>query len=65
MNEKTAVFIFITLSTDEIIKVTLVYPVNLVNDVNHVNYVNYVYRVYSVYYKKRNSWIIPFYPCLM
>ena len=62
MNEKTAVFIFITLSTDEIIKVTLVYPVNLVNDVNHVNY---VYRVYSVYYKKRNSWIIPFYPCLM
>ena len=59
MNEKTAVFIFITLSTDEIIKVTLVYPVN---DVNHVNY---VYRVYSVYYKKRNSWIIPFYPCLM
>ena len=65
MNEKTAVFIFITLSTDEIIKVTLVYPVNLVNDVNHVNHVNYVYRVYSVYYKKRNSWIIPFYPCLM
>ena len=43
MNEKTAVFIFITLSTDEIIKVTLVYPVN------------YVYRVYRVYYKKRNS----------
>ena len=55
MNEKTAVFIFITLSTDEIIKVTLVYPVNLVNDVNDVNHVNYVYRVYSVYYKKRNS----------
>ena len=65
MNEKTAVFIFITLSTDEIIKVTLVYPVYPVNLVNDVNHVNYVYRVYSVYYKKRNSWIIPFYPCLM